>query len=127
MSAVQNKAIVQRWYKDIFEKGNLAVADEIFAADYTNHDPSGPLGGRPRGPEGAQALATTYRGAFPDLQFTLDDQVAEGDKVVTRWTGRGTNTGELMGMPPTGKKAVVTGIGIDRIVGGKIAESWGQL
>jgi steroid delta-isomerase-like uncharacterized protein len=126
MSAEQNKAIVRRWYQDVFEKGNLALANEIFTADYTSHDPSAPPGGWPRGPEGAKALVATYRGAFPDIQFTIDDQVAEGDKVVTRWTGRGTNTGELMGMPPTGKKAVVTGINIDRIANGKIAETWGN-
>jgi len=126
MSAEQNKAIARRWLKDGFEKGNLALANEIFAADHTNHDPSAPPGGWPRGPEGGKAIATTYRGAFPDLQFTIEDQIAEGDRVVTRWTARGTNTGELMGMPPTGKKAIVTGINIDRVANGKIAESWGN-
>ena len=126
MSAEQNKAIARRWLKDGFEKGNLALANEIFAADHTNHDPSAPSGGWPRGPEGGKAIAATYRGAFPDLQFTIEDQIAEGDRVVTRWTARGTNTGELMGMPPTGKKAIVTGINIDRVANGKIAESWGN-
>jgi steroid delta-isomerase-like uncharacterized protein len=126
MSAEQNKAIVRRWFKDVFEKGNLALANEIFAVDYIDHDPGAPPGGWPHGPEGAKAIVGTYRGAFPDLQFNIDDQVAEGDKVVTRWTARGTNTGELMGMPPTGKKAVVTGMDISRMANGKIAETWGQ-
>jgi steroid delta-isomerase-like uncharacterized protein len=126
MSAEQNKAVVLRWYKDSFEKGNLALANEIFAPDYISHDASAPPGGWPRGPEGAKAIAATYHGAFPDLQFTIEEQIAEGDKVVTRWTARGTNKGELMGMPPTGKKATVTGIDISRVVNGKIAETWGN-
>ncbi len=124
MSAEQNKAIVRRWYKDAFEKGNLALAKEIFDAGFINHDPGAPPGGWPRGPEGAQAVVATYHGAFPDIQFTIEDQIAEGDKVVTRWSARGTNKGEMMGMPPTGKSATVTGISIERIAGGKIAESW---
>jgi len=124
MSVEQNKAIVRRYYTDAFGKSNLALAAEMTDAQYVNHGADAPPGGWPRGPEGTRAIITAYRGAFPDLQFTVDDQVAEGDKVVTRWTGRGTNTGELMGMPPTGKKAVVTGISIERFSNGKIAESW---
>ena len=124
MSAEYNKAIVRRWYQEIFAQGNLALSDEICAADYLNHDPSAPPGGWPRGPEGTKAIVATYRGAFPDVQFTIEDQVAEGDKVVTRWTGRGTHTGPLMGMPPTGKSMTVTGISIERIADGKIAETW---
>jgi len=65
-----------------------------------------------------------YRNSFPDIRFTVDEQIAEGDKVVTRWTAHGTNTGELLGMPATGKSSTVTGIVVDRIVNGKIAESW---
>jgi steroid delta-isomerase-like uncharacterized protein len=124
MSSDSNKAVVRRFYEDIFSKGNLTLVDEIFAADYINHDTSGPPGGWPRGTEGAKVLAATYRGAFPDLQFTIEDQVAEGDQVVTRWTARGTNSGSLMGMPPSGKPVTVTGITIERIANGKIAESW---
>jgi steroid delta-isomerase-like uncharacterized protein len=124
MSVEQNETIVRRWIKDVFEKGNVAQANEIFAANCTYHDPSAPSGGWPRGPEGARALIATYRGAFPDIQFTLEDQLTNGDKVVTRFTARGTNTGEMMGMPPSGKKAVVTGIEIDRISNGKIVELW---
>jgi steroid delta-isomerase-like uncharacterized protein len=126
MSTEQNKATVLRWFKDGFEKGNLALANEIFAADHISHDPGAPPGGWPRGPEGGKAIVATYRGAFPDIQFTIEEQIAEGDKVVTRWTARGTNTGELMGMPPTGKKATVTGIDISRMANGKIAETWGN-
>lgn len=124
MSAEHNKATVRGWYLEIFGQGNLALANELCAPDYLNHDPSAPPSGWPRGPEGARAIATTYRTAFPDVQFTIADQIAEEDKVVTRWTGRGTNTGPLMGMPPTGRAMTITGISIERFVDGKIAEVW---
>lgn len=65
-----------------------------------------------------------YRSAYPDTHFTVEDQIAEGDKVVTRWTGRGTHQGELMGVAPTGNEVTVRGIEIDRIVGGRIEETW---
>jgi steroid delta-isomerase-like uncharacterized protein len=124
MSIEHNKAIVRRWYQELFGQGNLAVADEICAADYLNHDPSAPPGGWPRGPEGSKAIVLAYRAAFPDVQFIIEAQIAEGDQVVTRWTGRGTNTGSLMGMPPTGKSMTITGISIERFMDGKIAEVW---
>ena len=66
-----------------------------------------------------------YRNAFPDIHFTIDEQIAGGDKVATRWTAQGTHKGELVGIPATGKSSTVTGIAVDRIVNGKIAESWG--
>ena len=65
-----------------------------------------------------------YRTAFPDMRITIEDQVAEGDKVVTRWTASGTHQGDLMGIDPTGRRATVTGITIDRISGGKVEETW---
>src|SRR4051794_11805920 len=121
MSAETDKAIVRRFYDEMFSQENLSVVDELFAADYTNHDVSGPPGGWPRGTAGATMSVGAYRAGFPDLKFTIDDQVAEDDRVVTRWTARGTNTGSLMGMPPSGKPATVTGISIERVAGGKIA------
>ena len=69
-------------------------------------------------------LVTMYFSAFPDLHLTIEDQIAEGDKVVTRWTARGTHQGPFMGIPPTGKRAVVTGIAIDRFANGKFVENW---
>jgi steroid delta-isomerase-like uncharacterized protein len=123
MSAEQNKATSRRWYIDMFSEGRPEVADQICTADYLNVDPYAPPGGWPRGPEGSKAVLATYRTAFPDLQFTVEDQVAEGDKVVTRWTARGTNTGPLPTVPATGRSAVVTGISVERYVDGKIAES----
>jgi steroid delta-isomerase-like uncharacterized protein len=119
-----NKTVARRFFDEVFGKGKLDVLDEIIAKDHVNSGP-GTLPGLPTGPEGTKQLVTVYRNAFPDLHFTIDEQIAEGDKVVTRWTGRGTSKGELLGIPATGKSATVTGLSIDRIANGKIAESWG--
>ena len=124
MSTESNKAIARRFLEEVFGQGKLAVADEIVAPDHVDHGP-GALPGMPPGPEGSKLLVMGYRNAFPDIHFTIDEQIAEGDKVVTRWTAHATNTGELAGIPATGKSATVTGIGVDRIVIGKIVESWG--
>ena len=121
MAAETNKSIVLRFYKDIFEQGKLNLADELFAADYVNDDPHGPPGGWPHGPQGVKMIVTSYREAFPDIYYKIDEQLADGDQVVTRWTAGGTNTGSLMGMPPSGKKVRITGISIERIANGKIA------
>ena len=123
MSTETNKAVVRRLYEDIFSDGQLDVADEIIAAGYQE---SGPLAlpGSPPGPEGLEMLATYYRGAFPDIRFTVEEQIAEGDMVATRWTSIGTHTGELAGIPPTNARGTNTGVSIDRVVDGKIVESW---
>ena len=118
-----NKAVSRRFFEEVFGKGNLAVADEIVDKDHINTGPSNPPGLAP-GLEGTKQFITMYRNAFPDLRFTIDEQIAEGDKVVTRWTAYGTNQGEMAGIPATGKSATVTGIVVDRIVNGKIVESW---
>lgn len=123
MSTEQNKAVSRRWYLEMFNEGDLAVADEINTADYTNHNPYAPPGGFGSGPQASKNVVTLYRNAFPDIRFTVEDQIAEGDTVATRWTARGTNTGSLNGMPPTGKCAVVTGISMDRYEDGKMAET----
>src|SRR5512139_1764258 len=124
MSTESNKAVARRFLEEVFSQGKLAVADEIIAQEHVDRGP-GTLPGLPTGPEGSKMLVTVYRNAFPDIRFTIDEQIAEGDKVVTRWTGTATHKGELAGIPPTGKSASVTGIGVDRIVNGKIVESWG--
>jgi len=120
-----NKAISRRFLEEVFGKGKLNVLDEIIAPDHVDSGP-GTLPGLPTGPEGSKQLVTVYRNAFPDVHFTIDEQIAEGDKVVTRWTAHGTHQGELAGIPATGKSSTVTGIGVDRIVNGKIVESWGM-
>ena len=124
MSSETNKTVSRRFFEEVFGKGKLNVLDEIIAKDHVNSGP-GSLSGLPTGPEGTKQLVTVYRNAFPDVHFTIDEQLAEGDKVMTRWTAHGTHQGELVGIPATGNLSTVTGIAIDRLVNGKIAESWG--
>ena len=124
MSTETNKALSRRYLEEAFNQGKLNVLDEIIAKDHVSTGP-GTLPGLPAGPEGDKQLITMYRNAFPDVHFTIDEQIAEGDKVVTRWTGHGTHKGELLGIPATGKSTTVTGIAVDRIVNGKIVENWG--
>ncbi len=130
MSAESNKSLSRRFMEEGFGRGNLKVVDEIFAANHTNHGP-GALPGSAKGPEGVKQLVTYYRNAFPDTQFTVDEQVAEGDRVVTRWTAHGTQKGEMPGVsgmpgiPVTGRPVTISGVTIDRFVNGKIVESWG--
>jgi predicted ester cyclase len=78
----------------------------------------------PSGPEGDKHAVNLYHSAFPDVQITVEDQIAEGDKVVTRWTGRGTHQGEFMGVPPSDNRVEITGITINRVSEGKLAEAW---
>jgi steroid delta-isomerase-like uncharacterized protein len=118
----QNKAISRRLVEEAFNEGKLEVVDELVASDFVNHDPSSPED--LRGPEGLKAFIRSYRSAFPDIHVRIEDQIAQGDKVVSRWSGSGTQKGELLGMPASGKQARVTGITIDRLEGGKIIESW---
>ena len=120
MAGEDLKAVVRRQVEEIFVRGDLDVADEIIATDYVGHDPALPE--PTRGPEGVKQAATGYRTAFPDLTMTIEQQVAEGDTVVTRWTGRGTHEGELFGIAPTGKQVTVTGISVTRVVAGKMVE-----
>ena len=119
----ENKSISRRVQEEAFNQGNLAVIDELVAADYVDHDlPPG----FPDGPEGYKQLVAMYRAAFPDVQMTIEDVIADGDKVALRWTATGTHQGELMGIPPTNKQVTVTGMDINRLAGGKIAEHWGN-
>lgn len=117
-----NKAISRRVVEEIFNKGRLEAADELVTPDFVGHDPALP---EPlRGPDGLRSQAEGYRSAFPDMRITIEDEIAEGDRVVTRWMARGTHEGELFGIPATGRQATVTGITIDRIVDGRIVETW---
>ena len=117
----ENKALARRW-ADIMNEGNLDLVDEIYAPDYVGHDPAMPED--VRGVEGAREFYSMYRSAFPDAEVTIEAQLAEGDMVATRWTGRGTHQGELMGVQPSGNRVEVMGNTISRIEGGKIAEEW---
>ena len=122
MSTEDNKALIRRFNEEVFIKRNLAAVDEFIAPDQIDH--SLPPG-LPDTREGSkQAIGMTLT-AFPDLNFTVEDMIAEGDKVVTRYTTRGTQQGAFGGLPPTGKQVAVPGIVIARIAGGKIVEQWG--
>jgi steroid delta-isomerase-like uncharacterized protein len=122
VSLEENKALIRRFYEEVWHKGNLAIIDDIFAPDYIRHDlrPGNP----PAGPEGQKAIARLFRAAFPDVQTSLDLLVAEGDLVVGRWTTQATHTGEWAGVPPTGKQATFAGVNIFRIANGKVVELW---
>ncbi len=119
----ENKAIARRALEEVFSgQGNLDAADELFAPDYVGHDPASLED--IRGPEGVKEFASMYRNAFPDVQLSVQEQVAEGDMVVTRWVASGTHQGEMMGIAPTGNRVTVAGISVERIVAGKIEETW---
>ena len=108
MPTEQNKELVTRMIEEIFNRGNVDKADEFLASDFVEREELPP--GLPPGREGVKQLAIMMRSAFPDLKGTIEDAVAEGDKVVVRWTCAGTHSGgEFMGVPPTGKKVSVGG------------------
>ena len=122
MRTEENKSILRRYFEEAWNRGQLDVLDDIVAAHYVNHDPAVP--GLLPGPDGLKAIMTGFRAAFPDLHFSIEDQIAEGDKVVTRWTMRGTHAGEFMGLPPSGKQITTAGMQIERVVDGQIVEHW---
>ena len=117
-----NSQVAQRMLEEAFGQGELGLVDEFVAADAVDHDPANPMD--VRGPAALKEQISMYRAAFPDLQFTIEDTIAQDDRVVIRWSSRGTHRGELMGLAPTGKVVTVTGISIDRFAEGKIVESW---
>jgi len=122
VSKEENKATSRRFYEELFNRGNLAAAEEIVTADFVLHDPNIPE--QPRGPDGLKRFVAMYRDIFPDIEFTVEDQVAEGENTATRWVARGTHQGELMGIAPTGKRVEVRAFTLHRFSGGKIAEDW---
>jgi len=117
----KNKAIVMRWNEELWDKGNMAVEDEIVASDHVRH-----IAGQPdlRGREAMIQYITACRTAWPDWHSTSEIMIAEGDKVMVRWRSTGTHTGTAWGIPPTGNKANFITDTIYRIAGGKIVESW---
>jgi steroid delta-isomerase-like uncharacterized protein len=119
----QNKALSRRNIEEVWNQRKLEVIDELVATSSVLHDPSVP-GGKVAGSQGYRQFVQVYLTAFPDTHFTIHDQIADGDKVVTRWTATGTHKGDLMGIAPTGKRSTVTGITIDRYDAGKAIESW---
>ncbi len=115
----ENKDIVRRCWEGAF-KGNTSLIDQYVAPTYAWHGPGMELSG----PAEVKELINTYRMAFPDIRMTFEDQIAEGDKVASRWTVRGTHQGELMGNPPTNKSLDMKGMVITRLANGQIVEEW---
>lgn len=123
MSTEENKKIVLRSFKD-FDKGELKTIEGLTASNFIDHNP---LPGQAQGIEGVKQASGIYRAAFPDAKIVVEDQIAEGDKVVIRWTGRGTHKGEFLGAPASNKPVDLRGISIFRVANGKIVEQWSEL
>ena len=121
MTLEANKALIRRIFEEVIPAGDDAAMRELVAPEWVDHDP---LPGQPAGPEGPEYVVTTMHTAYPDLRFTIDDLVAEGDRVVIRWTLQGTNTGPMLGRPPTGEPVELAAVVIFRIAHGRIAERW---
>jgi steroid delta-isomerase-like uncharacterized protein len=121
MSTEENKNLIRR-YQEAYNSGKLEELDHILAPNLISHNH---LPGAPTGLAGAKAVHQGLLAAFPDSHTTIDDLVAEGDRVVMRGTATGTNTGSFMGAPPTGKSFKVTTMSVFRIANGKIVEHWG--
>jgi len=117
-----NEALVTRYFEEFCNGRKPEVADEIFAAGHTHHDPSSPWVGSGPGP--MKQLASIYQTAFPDAHWNIDAIYSSGDMVTARWTGTGTHHNDLAGIAPTGRSVNVAAIMIFRIADGKIAESW---
>jgi steroid delta-isomerase-like uncharacterized protein len=122
MSTERNKAIARRWSEELWSRGELPVADEIVSPDYVRHDPGDPFPAR--GPEDVKRIVTMLRSMLPDLTITVEQVVAEGDFVVSRYTSTATDTRGYMGMPPTGKPIKTSAMQMFRFADGKIVESW---
>lgn len=120
MSTEANKAVARRWYTLLSTK-NLDEIDTLFHTAYVDHNPQ-----VPPGVDGLKQFFEAYFVAFPDLDVTVEDMIAEGDKVVARFTARGSHHGPLMGIPASGKQVQVTAIDILRFVNDKIVEHWGE-
>ena len=124
MSTEDNKAVVRRFYEEVMNQKKRAVLDEVFDLNVVDHFAPP---GTPGGLEGARQTLGMFLSAFPDLHFTVEDLIAEGDKVVARATLSGTQQGTFMGIPPTGKHVTIGGIDINRFVGGKSIEHWVEM
>jgi steroid delta-isomerase-like uncharacterized protein len=120
MSDEANVSLVRRFFEEVLNKTDMKVAEAILAPNFVMYYPTTrePL----RGVEGLKEVHLSYVAGFPDWQFRIEEEIPAGDKVVVRWSGSGTHSGDLMGIPPTGKRVNLTGISIFRLAGGRIAE-----
>jgi steroid delta-isomerase-like uncharacterized protein len=117
----ENKNLAHRFHTDIFQNGNLEATGEILSNNFKWH---GGMTPPEQGPEGVRQMANVIISAFPDRQITHHETIAEGDKVMVRWSMSGTHKGEMMGIPPTNKTVNLTGFDLFRISDGKIVEMW---
>jgi steroid delta-isomerase-like uncharacterized protein len=117
----ENKVLLQQFFDELFTQGDLNVADELVAANYLNHNA---VPGETPGRAGLKQFVSYLHHAWADLNFAVEDQVAEGDKVTTRFTITGTHQGEFVGIPATGKPIRVQAINIHRVANGQIQEGW---
>ena len=124
MSTEENKSLVRHWFEEL-DKRNFAIIDELIPEDYIDHNP--PLPDLPPGREGVRQSSLRLFDAFPDAVHILEDQMAEGDKVMTRLTTRATFQGEILGIQPTGNVVEVSGIAVHRVVDGRLVEHWAHL
>jgi steroid delta-isomerase-like uncharacterized protein len=124
MSA-QNKAVMRRIYEEFWNQGNFEALDEIVSSDYVLHVPTPP--GAPSGRDGLHWVIQMYRAAFPDVHVQVVDQIAEGDKVLTRITIRGTHQGQFRHIPPTNKEVTFTAMVVTRFINGQNVEGWTEL
>jgi steroid delta-isomerase-like uncharacterized protein len=122
----EHKAVIWRFIAAIWHQGQFEAIDEVIAPTYVHHTShtAGDGGQEVHGPDGVRGTVSAWRSAFPDLHFTLEDLLIEGDKVATRWTCRGTHQGVFRGIAPTGKRVTFTGMTLYRIAQGKIVEQW---
>jgi steroid delta-isomerase-like uncharacterized protein len=120
MSIEQNKNLVQQFVEEFWSSGNMDAADKLMSPDVVIHTP--PVGNV----DGLKVFAAELRRAFPDWRSTVEEMIAEGDRVAERWTGRGTHLGDFQGIPSTGRQVEVPGVVFYRIAGGKIAEFRGS-
>lgn len=118
--ATDIKELSRRIFEEIWNKQNLSAADEIIASNFVDHDPQSSV----QGLEGYKQFVRYYLTAFPDSHFTVEDEISEGQMVVTRWTVNGTHTGNLGTIPATGRRVSVTGISCARVENGKVVEAW---
>jgi len=119
--AAANKNLLRRFYKEVYVDWSMALVDEVVSPRFTSHD--WPEGG-PIGPQGFRNFYAAIRSALPDARYTVDDIVAEGDRVAVRWRLLGTHEGDFRGIAPTGRAIVLKGIAIYRVEGGKLMERW---
>jgi len=122
LTGKKNKIAVN-FTEEIWDKGNLKIADEILSKDFIDHDP---VTGQLPGIEGYKQMVTGFRNAFPDLRVKNEDVIVEGDKVVVRWTAQGKHSGQLMNIPPTNKQVTLKGVDILLVENNKITERWGE-